>query len=137
MRRPEQALHLAVAAYLRVALRPPTYWTTIDHGAGKMTKAAAGLRKQRGVQAGIADLLVVHPMGLTYSDGALVVWIELKAGRGDQSIPQVAFEKQMWACGCQYYVARSVDEVEAVLRQMGIPLHATVTGRGNVWRTAA
>ncbi len=51
MKRPEQALHRAVAAFLDVALPDGAAWTTIEPG-GYRTKAEAGIAKARGVKAG-------------------------------------------------------------------------------------
>lgn len=130
-KRPEQQLQIAVADFLRLATKPPTYWTAIDHGVGKLGKAEAGLRKARGVKAGIADVLVMHPAG---NNGrqciTRVVWIELKVGDGGQSLGQEVFQWAADQCGCMYYIARSVDEVEGFLKGVGIPLHATVRASG-------
>jgi hypothetical protein len=130
-KRPEQTLQIAVAGFLRHALRPPTYWTGIDHGVGKLGRAEAGLRKARGIKAGIADLLVIHPREpqRTLGYDPYVVWIELKAGDGDQSDSQEKFQDAQEACGALYFIARSVDEVEGFLRGVGIPLHATTGAR--------
>jgi hypothetical protein len=122
MRRPEQALHIAAADFLARALRAPTWWSSIDHAA-KLGPVAAGMRKRRGVKAGIADIFIIHPSPLGY-DLPCVVWIELKA-ETDQSDPQKAFQKAMERCGCLYYIARSLDEIEGFLKGVGIPLHAT------------
>lgn len=122
MRRPEQALQIAVAGFLRHALRPPTFWSSIDHGAGKMTPASAGLRKARGVKPGLPDILIMHP----FFDGTLVVGVELKAGRGTPSVHQGAVWAAFNECRALYYIARSIEEVEAKLRECGIPLNAKV-----------
>lgn len=123
MKRPEQALHIQVAGFLAVALRNPTYWTSIDHGAGRMTRAVAGLRKARGVKPGIPDIFVLHPTGYYTT---LVLGIELKASKGVLSPSQKETYAAFLACNAKYVVCRSVEEVEAFLRARGVPLHATV-----------
>lgn len=120
MRRPEQALQIAVAQYLGHALKAPTWWSAIGHGGGGRLRGI--FLKAMGVKPGIADLVVIHPT----REGPLVVWIEMKSKKGDQSDAQVDFEFAISEGGCLYYVARSVDEVEGFLRGVGIPLHATV-----------
>ena len=130
-KRPEQTLQIACAGFLRLALREPTWWSAIDHGAGKMTKAAAGIRKAMGVKRGIADLLIIHRHEKLLIP--LVVWIELKSEDGDQSEPQDTFQEAMETNGCMYHVARSVDEVEGFLRGVGIPLHATTYSKDEMW----
>jgi len=55
----EHRLQIAVAHLLEVVLDPArTFWTALDHGAGKMTPASAGLRKARGVKAGLRSTLL-------------------------------------------------------------------------------
>lgn len=117
---PEQRLQIAVAQYLEHALKPPTWWSAIGHGGGGRVRGA--FLKAMGVKPGIADLVFIHPT----RDGPLVVWIELKSEKGDQSDAQTDFEFAISEGGCLYFVARSVDEVEGFLRGVGIPLAATL-----------
>ena len=124
---PEHQLQVAVAQYLTHALRPPVLWTALDAGAGKMSKASAGLRKARGVKAGWPDLLIMEPAGLYRT---LVLGIELKAKKGTLSEAQFDRAEDFLGCNATYHVARSVDEVETILRLNGIPLHATVSALG-------
>ena len=60
MIREEQALHLSVAQYLRVAVERPTFWSTIGHGT-YTTKAGAGLLRAKGLLRGLPDIMVFHP----------------------------------------------------------------------------
>jgi hypothetical protein len=131
MRRPEQALHIAAADFLTRALRAPTWWSSIDHAA-KLGPVAASMRKRRGVKAGISDILVIHPES-PLGHAPLVVWIELKSEAGEQSDPQMDFEEAMLRCGCLYYIARSLDEIEGFLKGVGIPLHIQMTAKS--WRS--
>lgn len=121
----EQQLHRAVAAFLRVALKPPTTWTTMPAGGGGRVRGAQ--LKAMGLQPGWPDLLVIHPAGYSYR-GALVVGLELKTAKGRLSDEQKAMDSEFFCAGAYYTVARSVDEVEGFLKGVGIPLHAT-TGR--------
>ena len=131
MRRPEQALQIQVASFLRVALKPPVWWTSIDHGVGKLGRAEAGLRKARGVKSGLPDLLVLAdgPDGYMGVRTPLVVAIELKAGDGKQSVEQVTVQKAFEDVGAFYHVCRSLEEVIAVLDSYCIRLHASIQGK--------
>lgn len=129
-RRLEHAFQRQVAQYLAVALRPPTLWTSIDAGAGRMTKAAAGDRKARGVKAGWADIQIFEPAG---TGRVIVLFIELKVGKGDMSRPQIAFANSVRGLGVLYRVCRSLDEIYESLKLAAIPVFAKpMTGGG--WR---
>jgi hypothetical protein len=119
---PEHALHVAVARYLALALKPPTVWTSLDAGAGKMGAAAAGRRKARGVKPGWPDLLVMHHN--SPNTGTIVLGIELKAGTGTASTAQKAIAKAFYDCDAEYVICRSISEVAAALALADIPLHA-------------
>lgn len=118
---PEHALQVAVVRYLDLALRWPTVWTGLDAGAGKMTRAAAGMRKARGVRPGWPDILVLCPID---DDGTIVLGIELKSGRGRSSPTQELLAVKFADANAHYVVCRSIGEVAQALIDVGIPLHA-------------
>lgn len=119
-RRPEQELQIQVAAFLDVALKPPTIWTAFPAGGGGRVRGA--FLKAMGLKAGWADLFVFHPHVVN-------VALELKAERGQQSPEQRKFGIAWMATGGIYHVCRSLDEVEGFLRGVGIPLFASVGAR--------
>ena len=121
MKRPEQTLHIQVANYLRVALRPPTFWTSIEH-ATKLGPVAAAMRKKRGVKAGLPDVLIMHP-----DVDTVVVGIELKAAKGTQSPAQFAMQSDFDKAGAAYFICWDVEGVASVLKSCGIPLHAKLS----------
>jgi hypothetical protein len=129
VRRPEQTLQIQVANYLRVALRPPTFWTAIDHGAGKMTPASAGLRRARGVRPGLPDILIMHPSGWNTSIRPMadVIGIELKASKGRMSDAQLVVQAAWRKCGCEYEECKSLGELVSLLNRYRIPLHAKLS----------
>ena len=96
-RTPEHDLHRWVASYLARALQPPVFWTSIDHGAGKLTKTAAGNAKARGCKPGIPDILVFVPVALV--EATRVIGIELKAEKGQLSLPQISTQGELAAAG--------------------------------------
>lgn len=119
---PEHRLQIAVANYLSVALKPPTIWTSLDAGAGKMSPITAALRKARGVKAGWPDVLVIHPGRMPHM--AIVLGIELKAGKGRMSGAQKEMAVAMYNAGCSYVTCRSIQEIAKILDFLAIPLHA-------------
>lgn len=130
MRRPEQALQIAVAAYLRLALKPPTIWTAFPAGGGGRVRG--GILKAMGLKAGWPDLLVLHVEENETSGISralpIVCAIELKAAKGTQSAEQKSVMAAFHAIGAGYAVARRVEDVEIILRQNDIPVHATIIG---------
>jgi hypothetical protein len=130
---PEQALHLAAAQYLRLALRPPTVWSTFPAGGGGRVRGA--ILKAAGMAAGWPDLLVLHPapVGMIGGIAAIVVGLELKAGKGRASPAQVAMAAQFEAANAAYEFCWSLEDIQHALRTNGIPLHATVAANGSLW----
>jgi hypothetical protein len=128
-RHPEQVLHLAAAQYLRLALRPPTLWFAVDHGAGQMTPAAAGLLKGRGGRRGMPDLMVMHPA----PSSTVVLGVELKAATGQPSPAQELMALQFRAANASYEFCWSLEDIQRALRTNGIPVHARVAGNGSLW----
>src|SRR5262245_24536787 len=55
----ERDLHAAVADFLRLALRPPTTWTTFPAGGGG--RARGRMLARLGLRPGWPDVLVLHP----------------------------------------------------------------------------
>lgn len=119
----EAALHAQVAAFLRVALRPPTIWTTIGHGGGGRVRGAR--LKAMGVAKGWPDILVMSPVGGNGDERLNVVGLELKTKVGRQSQEQRHIEFAFADLGAWYILCRSVEDVERALRFCKVPLHAT------------
>ncbi len=122
-RHPEQTLQIQVAQYLRLALRAPTLWTSIGHGGGGRVRGAK--LKAAGVAKGWPDLIIMHPLpGGQYT---FVLGLELKSAKGRQSPEQRAMAVSFRAVGGHYAVCRSIDEVVAELRAIGIPLRGKLS----------
>ena len=117
--RPEDALHIAVAQFLDLALPRDACWTTVEHG-GKRTKAEAGKLKAKGLKRGWPDIQIIYR-------GRLILF-ELKAPGGTRSPAQKLMHAQLSAAGALVYTATSIEEVESFLRVI-IPLQATTGAR--------
>lgn len=115
----EQALHRAVAAYLRVALKPPTVFSTIPSGGGGRVRG--GQLKAMGLVCGLPDILVMHP---AKTGGPIVVGLELKTKVGRLSPDQRAMMQAFVDCRAWYILCRSLDEVRDALEFCRVPLHA-------------
>jgi len=125
LRQPEQEreLHAAVADFLRLAVRPPTLWTTIGHGGGGLERGR--LLARLGLKPGWPDILVLHPID---DSGTLVLGLELKTAIGKQSLVQHGIEAAFAACEANYAVCRSIDDVARALVKAGIPMRAHMAG---------
>ena len=137
MRRPEQQLQKAVVAHLRARLpKPWLVWAT-PNGGGR-SKAEAGVQKAMGVLAGIPDLFVLG-RSMNRSGTAFLIAIELKApphrlksgGISKTAAALSPAQKETIAalgeCGVPTLVVRSIEDLEAGLRGLGVPLRGVVT----------
>ena len=122
--KPEDALHMAVAAYLNAALVAPDWWTTFPAGSGG--KARGGQLKAKGLKAGVPDILLLKGVQSSL-DSAPAFWIELKAEKGRASKDQVETINSLISAGCSVRICRSVADVESVLRAWGFGLKARLT----------
>ena len=116
MRRPEHALQVAVAHMrVQVVLDPVlTWWTSIDHGVGRLGVVEASQRKRRGVKPGIPDIIIMWDCGM-------LIGLELKAGRGRASDAQTEIAEMWSRLGFGVWYARSLEEVQSVLEHAGVP----------------
>ncbi|MGE0660439.1 MAG: hypothetical protein AB7O63_13150 [Reyranellaceae bacterium] len=125
----ERELHAAVAQYLRLALRPPTVWSTIGHGGGGLERGR--MLQRLGLRPGLPDVIVLHPTA-TCIEGCrrtIVVGLELKTEAGRQSQAQRSVESDFTAAGAAYALCRSLDDVADALARAGVPTHATAGRR--------
>ncbi len=113
MKRPEQTLQIAVAAYLRINLPPDIPWSAIGHGGGGAARGA--ILKAMGVRAGFPDLHLLIQGRACY--------IELKRAKGGRvSLEQKAFHTALVLAGGIVATCHSVDEVESFLKVLGVKL---------------
>lgn len=113
MARPEDALQLRVAKYLREALPAPGFWTSIIPERKQSVIAGARL-KARGAKAGLSDIMIWY-------QGKFIA-IELKAGTGRLSEHQKSFANAMDCNGFDAYEIRSVVDLHDVLCGCSIPI---------------
>jgi hypothetical protein len=115
MRRPEEALHRQVVELLNVYEARGLLAFCHPYNGGYRTPAEAGIGTALGVKAGVPDLLIWIPNSM--------FCIELKAPLAKKRLSPAQFGwiGRMADMGVAVHVCRSLDEVEAVLRAMGVP----------------
>lgn len=116
-RHEEDDLQRAIVQYLDRALPSEGIVFAIPNG-GKRSKTQAARMKGLGVKAGVGDLCVVY-RGRAF-------FIEVKTQRGVLSVVQRNMLNKLQYCGAPVCCCRSVEEVEAALREACIPLRASV-----------
>jgi len=127
--RAEDALQIAVANHLRLALGPEWRFLHGPNGfhvaGGDRSRAAreANKLKRMGLAPGAYDLIVFGPREHA-SGGA--VFIELKSATGSLEPEQRAWRDHAQACGRPWALCRSIEEVEAFLDACAVPLAARV-----------
>lgn len=104
----EEEIQRAVAAWLDASLPRDWRWYHVPNG-GKRTKAVSGKLKAAGVKRGVFDVIICPPHGAD-------IWIELKAHGNYLSPEQRDWMEWRQAHGRPTYVARSLGEVIAVLK---------------------
>jgi hypothetical protein len=111
MKRPEQQIHQAVVAHLKMRAEPRVFfWHTPNEGRRGWVNAAA--LKAMGMTAGIPDLLILK-------DGRMYA-LELKAPGGRLTPSQRLIMGRMEECGAQVAAAHSIDEALVTLEFWGI-----------------
>lgn len=113
----ERNLQRAVHQYLRAALPDDAVHFSIPNGLMRSKKAGAAAVGE-GLLAGVPDLEIVW-RGRAY-------FIELKAPRGVVSAAQRETQRRLIYAGAEVLLCRSVDDVEAGLREACIPLRGQV-----------
>jgi hypothetical protein len=102
-----------VLAFIRYACPASIVFAVPNGGARSATEAAILIGQ--GVLPGAPDLVLIV-------EGGHVLLIELKAPKGRITEAQVAFRNRCWGLDIPYAVCRSVDDIEAFLRDCGVPM---------------
>jgi hypothetical protein len=117
--RVEHTLQCAVVQYLRLAC-PDGVAFAVPNGGHRSPRVGADLRRE-GLLAGVPDLCLIWR--------GRALFIELKTPVGGLSRAQRAVHRALVAAGAEVMVCRSLDQVEASLREAGVRLSATCLGR--------
>jgi hypothetical protein len=118
-RHEETDLQAQVMEFLDLAL-PPDAVAHHSPGEGKRTKRAQGELKRSGYKAGWPDIEIVWR---NHSN----IFIELKSARGVMSDAQRHTQRRLTYCGCVVLMCRTLACVETSLKELGMPLRASVS----------
>jgi len=116
----EQQLHQVIATYLTRALPEGSWHCAID-SAGKASLRVAQNLKARGGKRGTPDHCCLIP-------GLKALFLEVKTNVGRISPEQEHVGARIFNAGHYWFCVRSVEAVETILRDLGVPLRATVSG---------
>jgi hypothetical protein len=79
----------------------------VPNGGSRFKLEAVNLKRE-GVLAGVADLVVLLPKAKT-------IFLEVKAPKKYQQPTQKEFERKVKELGHDYYVVRSIEDVQEIL----------------------
>jgi hypothetical protein len=92
----------------------------VGHGGGGLERGR--MLARLGLRPGWPDVQVMHPVPAAAA--CLLLGLELKTPIGRQSLVQKQVEADFAAAGAVYRLCRSIDDVERVLRMVGVPVYA-------------
>ena len=116
-RQDEFSLSCAVAGHLERVLPADVLWSHLPFGENRTAITGARL-KRMGTKRGWPDYLILH-------DGKTVA-LELKADHGRMSKEQRDFADKLTALGGDYFVCRSLTDVDAALATAGLSVKGRV-----------
>lgn len=109
MNRPEEGLQRSAVSLLYYC-RPQCVWFAVDNESRQSSRRKGGIRKAKGVRAGVADLIFLN-IGV----------IELKADeKGKLSAAQEGFRDECAAFGVRHAACWTLEAVFATLRGWGV-----------------
>ena len=109
-RHDEDRLQEQVVTWLRLVLDPNLYRVAAVPNGGSRNALEAARMKRTGTLAGVFDVFILGPGGVTY-------WLELKAKHGRLSSAQNDMLMFKVKNGVPYVVARQLSDVEAAVAQ--------------------
>jgi len=98
----EHSLQVTLLQFLSLHARKNVFWFAIPN-AGKRGWHVARRMKAEGLTAGVADICIMMP-------GGSVLWLELKAKNGRQSLAQRTFQAICDGLGHPYLLIHDLDE---------------------------
>jgi hypothetical protein len=114
----EQAIQRAIASYLDISLPDDVFYTAVNPIPGK-TPAAGAISQAMGMKAGVPDLLLCF--------NGKFVGIEVKKEGGYLDKKQKVIHAHITHAGGRVFTARSIDDVQEILADLGVELKGIVT----------
>lgn len=121
----ENAIHIAIAKYLNTVIKSPSRWWTIEvsnQASGKAAMLRQMALKRKGVLTGTPDIQIIwqsSPVPNMESRIALI-FLEVKAPDGKLTEKQESLHDELRNEGHYVSIVRSVTDVEAILKQLGV-----------------
>lgn len=109
---PEGAILKSILEYLAVC----GVWSMRINTGAIASEYKGRTRFHRYGRPGCADILAIYAGKMSEMDGLTILWIEVKTEKGRQSDLQKLFQAEVEAEGHTYLIARSIDDVEALLK---------------------
>lgn len=109
----EDKIQASIVAYIR-AVAPQCICFAVPNG-GLRSKREAAKLKWTGTLAGVPDLIVLAPHGVT-------IGIEVKAPGGKPSREQIAIGEEMLTLGHWWHLARSIDDAREILKRAEVEM---------------
>lgn len=110
---PETIIHLSIVKYLTLLENQRRLFFFHPANGGARTAREGALLKRMGVKPGVADLLICRP-------GGKVAFVEIKSGKGRESISQKETAERIRSLGFEPHVVRSLDEMIALCEGWGL-----------------
>ena len=115
----ENRIHTSIAHYLRLVIKRPSRFTTVEVS-NQQSGHAAMLRqmalKRKGVVSGWPDIELFWKR----PEGLQMIFFEVKA-EGEKAKPhQLALHEELREDGHKVYVVYSREEVESILKELGV-----------------
>ncbi len=123
-RHDELTLQRSFVRWLDKHLAPPARFYAIKYGwrgYGEGGRVRAYIARDEGLRPGVWDLMILSPIG-TCSAG--IYWIETKTPTGSLSAAQREFRDLALFCGHALGIARSLDDLQCLVAEWGLPIAA-------------
>ena len=122
----ENKIHIAIADYLRLVIKRPSRWHTVEvsnqaNGRAAMFRQIA--LKRKGVITGWTDIEIfwINPDCNGRGKPELkMIFLEVKAPDGKLTERQQALHAELREDGHLVYTVRSVEDVEVILKDLGV-----------------
>lgn len=115
----EYAIHCQIADYLSLVIKKPSRWWSIEvsnQQAGVIGMIKQNKLKRKGVVTGTPDIQIIWKT----DDFVTLIFLEVKTATGTLTEKQEALHKELRQEGHSVSVVRSVDDVERVLKGLGV-----------------
>lgn len=121
----EYKIHCQIAQYLDLVIKFPSRWHTIEvsnHGYGKAAMINQMMDKKKGVRTSWPDIEIieVHDDGWGCNRLMRMIFLEVKIPGQKPNEKQELLHNELRAEGHKVFVVTSVEDVEKILKELGV-----------------